>query len=94
LDSAIESLLDRRKTPRESVLRYLYRCATAEYLTQRNWSIHLLAKQLGVKEWDVRFWLTHASSELTDTKVIPRLEAFFAKEERIARGERLTSTPG
>jgi hypothetical protein len=89
MDQAVEALRNRRKSDRESVLRYLYRCAVDEYMETRNWSVGLFAKQLGIRQWDFHFWLTHAQSDLTDQFVIPRLETFLAKEERLARGQRL-----
>ena len=94
MDSATESLFNRRKVDREPVLRYLYRLAVHEYMQTRNWSEQLFARQLGVRRWDFHFWLTNAYSELTDRQIIPRLETFFAREEKLGRGERLTSTPG
>lgn len=89
MDQAVTSLRDRRKSDREPVLRYLYRLAVEEYMRTRNWSEQLFAKQLGIRQWDFHFWFTNSYSELTDQSVIPRLEKFLAKEERLGRGERL-----
>jgi hypothetical protein len=86
MDQAVTSLRNRRKSDRESVLRYLYRAAANEYLWEKNWSIKLFARQLGVREWDFHFWLNNSQSDLADGRIIPGLEAFLAREESIALG--------